>query len=52
MNLIVCWCNNIIKYSATSIIWTSFIQNLDYPDLLETSKYINMHVQRAWSMIF
>ena len=26
--------------------------NLVYPDLLETSKYINTHVQRVWSMIF
>ena len=37
--------------SATSIIWTSFIRNLDYPDLLETHKYITMHAQRAWLMI-
>ena len=38
-------------YSATSIIWTSFIRNLDYPDLLQTSKYISTHVQRVWPMI-
>ena len=37
-------------YSATSIIRTSFIQNLDYPDLLETSGYISTHAQRAWPM--
>ena len=40
------------QYSATSIIWTSFIRNLDYPDLLETSRYISMHEQRAWPMKF
>ena len=40
------------EYSATSIIQTSFIWNLDYPDLLETSSYIGTHMQRAWPMIF
>ena len=39
-------------YSATSIIRTSFIWNLDYPDLLETSGYISTHEQRVWLMNF
>ena len=37
-------CTNM--YSATSIIWTSFIRNLNYPDLLETRKYI-VHRERG-----
>ena len=39
-----------LYYSATSIIRTSFIRNLDYPDLLETSGYISTHAQRACPM--
>ena len=39
--------SNAMHYSGTSIIWTSFIQHLDYPDLLNSAKYINTHVQRA-----
>ena len=27
-------------------------RNLEYPDLLGTSKYIMMHVQKVWLMIF
>ena len=34
-------------YSGTSIIRTSFIWHLDYPDMLNSAKYINMHAQRA-----
>ena len=41
----------ILEYSATSIIRTLFIQNLDYLDLLKTCKYITMHAQRAQLMI-
>ena len=36
------------QYNATSIIWTSFIPNLDYL----TSKYITTYAQKAWLMIF
>ena len=39
-------------YSATSIIRTSYIRNLDYPDQPETRKYITTHAQKAWPMIF
>ena len=39
-------------YSGTSIIRTSFIQHLDYPDMLNSAKYINTHAQRAWPMTF
>ena len=39
-------------YRATSIIRTSFIRTLDYPDQLEIRNYITTHVQKAWPMIF
>ena len=39
-------------YSATSIIWISFIRALDYPDQLEIRKYITTHAQKAQPMIF
>ena len=41
-----------ILVSATSIIRTSFIRTLDYPDSLETRKCITMHAQKAWPVIF
>ena len=34
-------------YSATSII-----QTFDYPDYLETIKYITTHVQKAWPVVY
>ena len=44
---------NLLKlYSGTSIIQTSFIRHLDYPDMLNSAKCINTHVQRAWPMTF
>ena len=42
----------IYVYSATSIILTLFIENLDYPDLFETGRHISTHAQRAWPMNF
>ena len=38
--------------SETSIIRTSFIQHLDYPDMLNSAKYINTNVQRACPITF
>ena len=35
-------------YNANSIIWTLFIQNLDYPYMLKFTKCTNTHGQRAW----
>ena len=42
------------KPAATSIIYTFFIWNLNYPDynIAGDQKYITMHVQKAWPMIF
>ena len=37
----------VCMYSATSIVRTSFIQNLNYP-----KKYITMHAQKVWSTTF
>ena len=37
-------------YSGTSIIRISFIWHLDYPDMLNSAKCINMQTQRAWPM--
>ena len=42
----------ITLYSATSIIRTSFIPTLDYPDYLETKIYITTHAQKAWPVIY
>ena len=39
-------------YSGTSIIQTSFIRHLNYPDMLNSAKYINTHAQRTWPMTF
>ena len=40
----------LLFYSATSIIRTSFIRNLNYPELLQISKYISTHAHRVWPM--
>ena len=39
-------------YSGTLIIWTSFIQHLDYPDKLTSATYINTHAQWALPMTY
>ena len=35
------------QHSATSILWTLFARNLDFPDLLKLSLYANVNVQRV-----
>ena len=39
-------------YSVTSIIWTSFVRHLRYPDILELTQCTNTQEWRVWLEIF